>query len=65
MEKHKQGNLNFNFSVLFKTAENAAALEKIAPFTASYPIPEQGSMYYLCQNGVCGKPETDFEKLDL
>lgn len=51
--------------VLLKTKENAETLAECAPFTKDYPIPEQGSMYYLCENGVCKAPVSDFSQLNL
>lgn len=45
-----------NLTVLIKTYENQAELEKTVPFTASYPIPENGTVYYLCQGGTCSAP---------
>ncbi len=46
--------------ILVKTPDNADALARIAPFTASYPSPASGVMYYLCQNGACSAPTGDF-----
>lgn len=43
-------------SVLVKTEENASRLAKCAPFTASYPLPREGHLYYLCENGTCQPP---------
>lgn len=54
-----------NLQILVKTAENADALSQCAPFTLDYPIPEQGAVYYLCENGACKAPQTDFEQLRL
>lgn len=51
--------------VLLKTKENAEALAACAPFTKDYPIPERGTMYYLCENGACKAPVPDFSKLNL
>lgn len=45
-----------NLTVLIKNHENQAELEKTIPFTASYPIPENGAVYYLCQGGACSAP---------
>lgn len=45
-----------NLTVLIKTYENQSKLEKIVPFTASYPVPENGTVYYLCQGGTCLAP---------
>ena len=54
-----------NFSSNKQTEENAEALTRCAPFIVDYPIPEQGTMYYLCENGACKAPVSDFSKLDL
>ena len=51
--------------VLLKTKENAETLAECTPFTKDYPIPEQGPMYYLCENGACKAPVPDFSQLDL
>ena len=51
--------------ILLKTEENAEVLARCAPFTGDYPIPEAGAMYYLCENGACKAPVSDFLKLDL
>ena len=49
----------FNRSVIVKTRNNQAELEKIIPYVKEYPIPEEGTMYYLCQNGRCRAPVRD------
>ena len=54
-----------DLQVLLKTRENADVLSKCAPFTKDYPIPEQGAMYYLCENGACKAPVSDFSQLNL
>ncbi len=43
-------------TVLLKTPETAEALDRIAPFTRDYPIPESGAMYYRCHGGACERP---------
>lgn len=45
-----------SLTVLVKNQENKKDLEKAAPFTASYPIPTNGTVYYLCHNGACSSP---------
>ena len=40
---------------LAKTPENSRALERLAPFTADYPIPESGERMYLCQGETCSE----------
>ena len=61
LEEHPADDLQ----VVVKTAENAAALEACAPFTGDYPIPEQGTMYYLCEDGMCKAPVAEFDLLKL
>ena len=55
----------YGLNVLVKTEENEGKLAKYAPFTADYLIPEKGALYYLCENGVCKMPVTEFAKLDF
>jgi uncharacterized protein YyaL (SSP411 family) len=45
-----------NLTVLVKTHKNKEDLERAAPFTAGYPIPANGTVYYLCHNGACSSP---------
>lgn len=52
-----------NVSTLLKTRSNQELLSRLAPFTAEYPIPSQGSMYYLCRNGACLAPVNAMEDL--
>ncbi len=54
-----------DLQVLLRTKENADVLSRCAPFTKEYPIPEQGTMYYLCENGACKAPVPDFSQLNL
>lgn len=54
-----------DLQILLKTEENQQSLAQVAPFTVDYPIPEQGVMYYLCENGACKAPVTDFTQLHL
>lgn len=54
-----------NLHVLVKTEENAQLLAMCAPFTRDYPIPEEGTVYYLCENGACKAPVKSFSELAL
>lgn len=51
-------------SVLVKTPENQETLSVLAPFTAGYPIPDQGAQYYLCKNGACTRPTCSIADLE-
>ncbi|MCI8514584.1 MAG: thioredoxin domain-containing protein [Lachnospiraceae bacterium] len=51
-------------SVLVKTSANEVRLAALAPFTASYPIPENGACYYLCRNRTCHAPVYSLEALE-
>ena len=53
-----------NLTVLLKTPENAQQLAEIAPFTAAFPIPENGAKYYLCRGGACQNPVDSAEALE-
>ena len=61
LKKHPADNLH----VLLKNKENEETLTECAPFTKDYPIPEKGTMYYLCENGACKAPVPDFSQLKL
>jgi len=54
-----------DLQILLKTAENMDLLNRCAPFTMDYPIPKQGTMYYLCEGGACKTPVSDFSQLNL
>lgn len=56
---------NQGVSVLFKCHDNADGLAECAPFTANYIVPEEGVMWYLCENGTCRAPASRFEELGL
>lgn len=47
---------NPGLTVLLKTPETAAQLDRLAPFTKDYPIPEAGAKHYRCRGGVCEQP---------
>lgn len=56
-------NREMGLSVLFKTKENQEQLAKIAPFTAEYPIPDEGEVYYLCRGQHCFAPQKELKEL--
>lgn len=49
-------------SILFKCPDNENQLSRLAPFTREYPVPDQGTCYYLCQNHTCGLPFTSLSQ---
>lgn len=51
-------------SILFKSEENQQALSELAPFTASYPF-SRDTVWYLCENGACHAPVTEFRHLPI
>lgn len=55
----------YGLHILVKNAENTEALSRLVPFTSAYPVPKTGVVYYLCENGACSAPVTDFEALKL
>lgn len=57
--------LVYGLNVLVKTADNEKELSKCAPYTKEYPVPESGTVYYLCKNGACIAPVTEFGELGL
>ena len=61
LKKHPADDLH----VLLKNMKNAEALAECAPFTQDYPIPEQGAIYYLCENGACKAPVSEFWMLRM
>lgn len=53
-----------DLSILFKSAENEKILSELAPFSASYPV-SRDTVWYLCENGACRAPVTEFDALRL
>lgn len=51
--------------IVIKTSKNAELLAEIAPYTANYPLSQNGPVYYLCENGACKAPVTKWEDLNL
>ena len=56
-------NQEMGLSALLKTKDNEKQLEKLAPFTAEYPIPDTGEIYFLCREQHCFAPQRELEKL--
>lgn len=56
-------NREMGLSVLCKTKENRNRLGQIAPFTADYPIPDVGEVYYLCRGQHCFSPQKNLKEL--
>ena len=56
---------NGSRNVLFKSPDNAQRLAACAPFTAEYPIPEDGTRAYLCENGACRSVFSDLSALTV
>lgn len=50
-------------SILVKTEDNKEELAECAPFTAEYPVPQKGEMYYLCEDGACRAPVKTLQEL--
>ena len=63
LRRYLQENPAEDLQVILKTEQNAEALAACAPFTEAYPLPEQGALYYLCENGSCKAPVEDVQKL--
>ncbi len=50
-------------TVLLLTTDNRDTIVRMAPFTAQYPIPDSGTVYYLCHNNACSTGTRDFRSL--
>ena len=51
--------LKADVRLMVKTAANAQILGNVAPFTKEYPIPAEGTVYYMCENGACQLPSRE------
>lgn len=60
LTKYLKENAAYELSILYKSSENAELLAGCAPFTEAYPVPKTGVSWYLCENGVCHAPQTEF-----
>lgn len=52
-----------NITILLKTQKNSKKLDQLAPFIKPHPIPQSGTIYYLCKNRACSAPVKDVESL--
>ena len=52
-----------HLSILLKTADTAELLAECASFTAGYPVPKQGTVWYLCENGTRQAPVMEWKQL--
>lgn len=43
-------------AALYKSPANAELLARAAPFTADFPLPASGALYYRCAKGTCQQP---------
>lgn len=53
----------YRLTALAKTAGSERGLARTAPFTAEYPVPEDGLRLYLCRDGSCAPPADSLEGL--
>ena len=53
----------YRLAALAKTAGSERGLARVAPFTAEYPVPEDGLRLYLCRDGACAPPADSLEGL--
>ena len=51
-------------NTLVKTDGNSRGLERLAPYTASFPLPRRGQRLYLCHAGRCAPPVEDRHALE-
>lgn len=51
-------------NTLVKTDGNSRGLERLAPYTASFPLPRRGQRLYLCHAGRCAPPVEDRNALE-
>lgn len=54
-----------NVVALVKSPENEAWMNKIAPFTKCYPVPDHGQRYYLCGENGCKPPVESLAELRM
>ena len=49
--------------MVVKTEENVREMERLAPYTRDYPVPEAGELFYLCVGHECMQPVQQLEQL--
>jgi uncharacterized protein YyaL (SSP411 family) len=57
-------NPSLRVRILVKTSANEARLAALAPFTAPYPVPDNGACYYLCRSQNCSAPVYSLEDVE-
>ena len=50
-------------ALFLKTADNETELTKLALYIGNYPLPEAGSLFYLCSGSRCMPPVKSLEEL--
>ena len=60
LTEYLKANAAYELSVLYKSTQNSPLLAECAPFTEAYPVPEKGACWYLCENGACHAPQSEF-----
>ena len=50
-------------TVVVKTVDNETELTKLAPYIGNYPLPEAGTLFYLCSGSRCMPPVKSLEEL--
>lgn len=65
LREYMRNRASDSLHILLKSSQNADLLAHCAPFTEDYPVPDQGIMYYLCENGACMAPVSEFAELKL
>lgn len=53
----------YRMTVIFKCPKNEKELSETVPFTKEYRIPQEGTLYYLCENHACAAPTADIANI--
>lgn len=52
-----------NVSILVKSTGNEARVNSLAPFAQTYPVEDNKTLYYLCENKTCDVPFTGTDQM--